>query len=46
MQWLGSNHVGTPADTNATIAQQQRNGVFYAVRAEKLQAGPVSQELE
>jgi hypothetical protein len=40
-QWLSSDHVGTPRDMNATIAQQQRNGVFCAVRAEMLKAGQV-----
>jgi hypothetical protein len=38
-QWLSSVHVVTPTDerNNYTAA-----GVFYAVRAEKLQEGPVS----
>jgi hypothetical protein len=40
---LISGHVVTPTDTNATIALQHRNGVFYAVRAEKLPAA-VSEE--
>jgi hypothetical protein len=35
-QWLSRDHVVTPTDTNATIALKQRNGVFYAVRAEVL----------
>jgi hypothetical protein len=35
-QWLSSDHVGTPTDTNATIALQERNGVFCEVRAEML----------
>jgi hypothetical protein len=35
-QWLSSDHMGTPIDTDATIVQQQRNEVFYAVRAEIL----------
>jgi hypothetical protein len=35
-QWLSSDHVGTATDTNATIAQRQRNDVFYAVLAEML----------
>jgi hypothetical protein len=34
-----SNHMGTPTDMNTTIALQQRNGVFCAVRADMLQAG-------
>jgi hypothetical protein len=33
-QWLSSHHVGTPTNTNATVAQQQRNDVFYAVLAD------------
>jgi hypothetical protein len=37
--WLSSDHMGTPSDTNATIALQQRKGVFCAVRAKVLQAG-------
>jgi hypothetical protein len=37
-QWLSSNYVGTPTDRNATIAQQQRNGVFCAVRAEMFES--------
>jgi hypothetical protein len=40
--WLSSNDVGTPTDTNTTIAQLQRNGVFCAVHSEMLQAGQVS----
>jgi hypothetical protein len=36
MQWLSSDHVVTPTDTNATIALQQRNGVFNEIRAEML----------
>jgi hypothetical protein len=35
-QWLSSDHVGTPTDTNATTALQQRSDVFYKVRAEML----------
>jgi hypothetical protein len=35
-QRLNSDHVVTPTDTNATIALQQGNGVFYAVHAEML----------
>jgi hypothetical protein len=35
-QWLSSDHVGIATDTNATVAQQQRNGVFCADRAEML----------
>jgi hypothetical protein len=31
--------MGTPEGTNATMEQQQRNGLFYAVRAKMLQAG-------
>jgi hypothetical protein len=41
-QWLSSDHVATPTDTNATMAQQQRIGVICAVRVEMLQAGRVS----
>jgi hypothetical protein len=41
-QWLSSDHVVTPTDMNATIALQQRNGVFYAVHVEILKAGLVS----
>jgi hypothetical protein len=33
--WLSNDHVVT-SNTNVTIALQQRNGVFYAVRAEVL----------
>jgi hypothetical protein len=33
-QWLSIDHVGTPTDTNTTVEQQQRNGVFCAVSAE------------
>jgi hypothetical protein len=32
---LSKNHVGTPTDTNAKKAQQQK-GVFFAIRAEML----------
>jgi hypothetical protein len=32
-QWLSSDHVGIAKDTNATIAQQKRNGLFCAVSA-------------
>jgi hypothetical protein len=35
-QWLNRDHFVTPTDTNATVALQQRNGVFYAVCAEML----------
>jgi hypothetical protein len=35
-QWLSSDHMIIPKDTNATIAQQQRSGVYCAVLAEKL----------
>jgi hypothetical protein len=35
-QWLSNEHVGTPTDTNETIALQERNGVFWSVRAEML----------
>jgi hypothetical protein len=35
-QWLNSDHEETPKDMNATMAQQQRNGVFHAVRAKML----------
>jgi hypothetical protein len=41
-QWFSSDHVVTPTDTNATVALQQRSCVFYALRAEMLQAGPIS----
>jgi hypothetical protein len=41
-QWLSSDYVVTPTDMNTTIALQQRNSVFCAIRAEILQAGPVS----
>jgi hypothetical protein len=34
MDWLSSDHVGTPTDMNATMVQQQSNGVFYVVHAE------------
>jgi hypothetical protein len=40
-QWLNSDHVVTPADTKATIALQQRNGVFGAFRTELLHIGQV-----
>jgi hypothetical protein len=33
----------TTADKDATIALQQKNGVFYAVRAEMLWAGQISE---
>jgi hypothetical protein len=33
-QWQSRDHLGSPTDTKATIAQQQRKGVFCAVRAE------------
>jgi hypothetical protein len=36
MAWLSSDHVETPTDTNATVVQQQINGVFCAIRAEML----------
>jgi hypothetical protein len=36
--------VETPTDTNTKIAQQQRNGVFCAARAEMLKEGQVSEE--
>jgi hypothetical protein len=36
MDWLSSDHEGTPIDTNETMVQQLRNGVFYVVRAEIL----------
>jgi hypothetical protein len=35
-QLLSNDHMVTPTETNATIALQQRNGVFYAVRDEVL----------
>jgi hypothetical protein len=35
-QWLSNDHAVIPKDTSATIALQQRNGVFYAVHAEIL----------
>jgi hypothetical protein len=35
-QWLSSVHVGTPRDTNVTIAHEPKNGVFFAVHAEML----------
>jgi hypothetical protein len=41
-KWLSSDHMVTPADTNATIALQQRNGVFYAVRAEMNKQGQLA----
>jgi hypothetical protein len=31
-QWLGK-HVPAATDTNITVAQQQRNGVFCVIRA-------------
>jgi hypothetical protein len=34
LQWLSNDHVATPTDTKATLAQQQKNCVFCAVRAE------------
>jgi hypothetical protein len=34
MDWLRIDHVGTPTDTNATMVEQQRNGVFYVVHAD------------
>jgi hypothetical protein len=40
-QSLRSNQVGTPTDTNATIAEQQRKSVFNAVHADMLEAGQV-----
>jgi hypothetical protein len=30
-QWLSSDHVVTPTDMDATIALQQKNGVFHLV---------------
>jgi hypothetical protein len=42
-QRLGSDHMGTPTNTNARIEQKQRNGVFYAVRAKMLQSGSEGQ---
>jgi hypothetical protein len=35
-QLLSGDKMGTPKDTNVTIAQQERNGIFCAVRAEML----------
>jgi hypothetical protein len=35
-QWLSSNYVGTPTDTNTTMAQQHMNDVFYTARAKML----------
>jgi hypothetical protein len=35
-QLFSSDHAVIPTDTNAITALQQRNGVFYAVRTEKL----------
>jgi hypothetical protein len=29
--WLNRDHMVTPTNTNATVALQQKNGVFYAV---------------
>jgi hypothetical protein len=37
-QWLCCEHVFIQTETNATITLEQKNGYFYAVRAEKLQA--------
>jgi hypothetical protein len=35
VDWLsGGDHIGTPTDMNATMVQQQSNGVFYVVCAE------------
>jgi hypothetical protein len=44
-QWLSSDYVGTPTYTNATTAQQQRNGAFCAVCAGEL-VGELASELE
>jgi hypothetical protein len=38
MDWLSSDHMGTPTDMKATMVQQQRNVVFYVVHADELQA--------
>jgi hypothetical protein len=35
-QWLTSDHVGTPTDTNATISVQQKKGVFCEIRTKML----------
>jgi hypothetical protein len=35
-QWLSCDHVFTPANTNATLLLQQRNGVFYAIGSDIL----------
>jgi hypothetical protein len=35
-QWLSTDLVGTPTDTKAKIAQQQRKDAFCAVHAEML----------
>jgi hypothetical protein len=35
-QWPSSDHVETPTDTNATMAEKQMNDVFCVVRAEML----------
>jgi hypothetical protein len=35
-QQLNNDHVVTQTNAKATIALQQKNGVFYAVRAEML----------
>jgi hypothetical protein len=35
-KWFRSNRVIIPTDTKATTALQQRNDVFYAVRADTL----------
>jgi hypothetical protein len=43
-QWLSSNNVDTPTDTNATLGQQQRKDSLCAVRADMSQAGQVSEE--
>jgi hypothetical protein len=40
-QWLGIDNVATLTDTNGTVSLQRSEGVFYAVHAEMLQAGPV-----
>jgi hypothetical protein len=41
-QWLGIDHVVTSAYTNGTVSMQRREDVFYSVRAEMLQSGPVA----
>jgi hypothetical protein len=41
-QWLNSDYVVTETVTKATVVQQQKNGVFCAIRAEMLKAGQVS----